>query len=126
MTSENRDIEEFASKLDRRTRQVFDALREVLFQAEPAVSETIRWGRPVYSMQRDICRVEPVEQGLMLGFPHALDLTDPPELLDGSWAEHRTILLSDPDEVKNAQFIGWMDELVKQHRRHQRSNGPVA
>ncbi|MBM3132179.1 MAG: DUF1801 domain-containing protein [Chloroflexi bacterium] len=109
----NREVDEFISSLPRNKRRIVNALRDVLFEAEPAIAETIQWGQAVYSKDgTDICHIEACEEHISLGLYRARDLADPSELLDGSWADHKHMKFRTAEDIKKEEFKAWIDEIL--------------
>lgn len=114
----SREVDEYVSKLDPGKRRIVNALRKALFEAEPGVAEAIEWGRPAYNKDGNICHIDASKECVRLEFSHVLDLTDPPELVDGSWADQRHTDIRSLEDVRDLRFRSWIVEVMRLHEKH--------
>ncbi len=59
-------------------------IRQVVHQASPLISETIKWGMPFFDYKGPICMMASFKQHCAFGFWKASRLNDPERLLKGS------------------------------------------
>lgn len=59
-------------------------IRDVVHQASPLISETVKWGMPFFDYKGPVCMMAAFKQHLGFGFWKASRLNDPDGLLQGS------------------------------------------
>ena len=59
-------------------------IRQVVHQASPQITETVKWGMPFFDYKGPVCMMAAFKQHLGFGFWKASRLNDPDHLLQGS------------------------------------------
>jgi uncharacterized protein YdeI (YjbR/CyaY-like superfamily) len=59
-------------------------IRQVVHQASPLITETVKWGMPFFDYKGPVCMMAAFKQHLGFGFWKASRLNDPDHLLQGS------------------------------------------
>ncbi|NQT74302.1 MAG: DUF1801 domain-containing protein [Chloroflexi bacterium] len=107
--SRSKEVDEWIAKLKPDLQKIANALRDVVFEAEPAITESIKWSRPVYSKRGNICSIDPAKDHLNLGFFNGVNLQDTAGLLEGTGKKLRHIKVRKLEDVRKNEFR----ELVK-------------
>jgi hypothetical protein len=86
-----KNVEDCIDQLPEQEREITEALRQLIFDCIPAVSEKLSYNVPFYRMHRSICYLWPGAvlwgqhrsyEGVELGFHRGDLLTDPDQILE--------------------------------------------
>jgi uncharacterized protein YdeI (YjbR/CyaY-like superfamily) len=92
-------------------------IRQVVHQASPLITETIKWGMPFFDYKGPVCMMAAFKQHLGFGFWKASRLNDPEGLLQGSDEEAaagsfgRVVSLDDLPSDK--ALMGFVQQMIK-------------
>jgi|GEM_PF-1253071 len=78
------DVEPFFASLKGPPREIAHRLRSLVKREVPGVTESIKWGMPVFERQGLLCYIRPRPRYVAFGFYKDADFDDPDGLLEGS------------------------------------------
>lgn len=108
----NQQVTDYINNAPENQKQMMTNLRKLIHNNIPGVKETIKWSRPVFSLEKDLVYFKTSAKHLTLGFFNFGKITDPENKLEGSGNDMRHIKLRKPDLV-DIQMIGtWLKELA--------------
>lgn len=84
-------VESYIASATPEVRSILDELLALVRTTLPEAQETIKWGRPVFSADHDICYVAKARTHASLGFYRGADLDDSRGLLEGSGRKLRHV-----------------------------------
>jgi len=84
-------------------------LRGIIFAAVPEVSESIKWGMPVYEKDGLICAIRPGNKYVALQFyASGTSLRDPQGLLEGTGKKMRHVKIWAKNDIRKRLFTSWL------------------
>ena len=91
-------------------------LRRVILAALPDVSESIKWGMPVYEGRGLICAIRPGRTYVALQFyASGTSLRDPAGLLEGTGQKMRHVKIRSTSDIRSRLFTSWLRQAAAQH-----------
>jgi len=89
-------------------------LRRMIHQALPHVSESLKWGMPVYEQDKLICSIRPAKEFVALQFYQSgTSLSDPDGLLEGMGKKMRHIKIRSKKDIRKRLFIKWIKQAAE-------------
>lgn len=118
------EIKSFLADYDREVRDIANALREILKQELPAITEQL--DRPARMIaycygqkyQDLICTIIPSKAGVKLGFNRGTKLADPEKLLKGDGKISRYIPFSNIDEISLIKLSPLISHAYRLYQDH--------
>jgi len=103
--TEQEQVNEWMSKLDRKTKSAVDAVRKIIKAAGPELNERIKWNAPSYYYKEDIVTFGPSRRKdkIILVFHHPTIVKIESELLQGDYKNRRLVYLNSIKEIKEAE-----------------------
>jgi hypothetical protein len=108
-------IEQHLLKLPEEKRQLAMQLRDIIYSANSNLTESIKWNNLTYSNGKTnliFIYTYPKVDYVNLGFLHAVELTDPKKLFEGTGKGMRHIKVRDEKNIPVAQIKKWVKEAV--------------
>jgi len=100
--------------IDRKLKPLAMTLRELILETIPDVTESIKWGVPVYQQQKLICSVRANRQHINLQFfDVGTSLDDPDNLLEGSGKKLRHVQIHSEKDIRKNQFRRWLKQAAE-------------
>jgi hypothetical protein len=90
---------------------LMNELRKMIHLYFPAIKEDFKWGRPVFSLEKDEIYFKCAKTHLTLGFFHAEKLKTQVELLEGSGKDMRHIKLKKKSDLNTELIKQWFDQI---------------
>ena len=112
MASVRKTIESWMSQLEPDHRAVAEAIRKLVLEAEPNLSESIKWGNPTYEKQGRVCYLAATKSYVSLGFFNGAGLTDPDGRIEGTGKKMRHVKVRAMSDIDQQRFAGWIREAV--------------
>ena len=97
-------VEAFIRQAAPAVRPVLRDLRKLIREALPEAREEIKWGRPVYSLNRIVCYLATAEGHANLGFYRGVELKDPNHLLQGDGKKLRHIKVYRREDIRRRPY----------------------
>src|SRR5260370_25572993 len=105
-------IDAYIAKSAPFARPILEHIREVVHQASPLITETVKWGMPFFDYKGPVCMMAAFKQHLGFGFWKASRLNDPEGLLQGTDAQAAAgsfgRIVSQDDLPADATLIGFV------------------
>lgn len=93
-------VSEYMNLLEHPLKAEIDAVRDIIKNAHPGISERIKWNAPSYYTSADLVTFNPrMTQKVHLVFHHAAIVTIASALLEGDYKDRRMVYLKDMDAV---------------------------
>jgi hypothetical protein len=86
-----RNVDEYVSVLPERHLVIAEKLRQLIKEAAPNLTESIKWNLPCYASGKNICYFVAQRNSLNFGFYDATTLADPEKLLEGTGKKMRHV-----------------------------------
>ena len=99
--------------LEPRLRKIAEALRQLILDVDPRLSESIKWGKPTFERAGKVCYLAAIKDYVSLGFFNGAALTDPDGIIEGTGKKMRHVKVRDLNDISNAQFSSWVQQAVK-------------
>lgn len=97
---EPKSVSDYFNALPEGQRPLAQSLRQLILEAAPALTESLKWGYPSYGQQKNICYLAAKAKHINLGFYDASNLSDPDGLLEGTGAKMRHIKIRKEADLK--------------------------
>jgi hypothetical protein len=101
------DVEPFFASLKGPPRKIAERLRTLVKREVPGVTETIKWGMPVFEHQGLLCYIRPRPRYVAFGFYKDADFDDPDGLLEGSGTGGH-LKIVDEAALPERQLVSWI------------------
>ena len=111
--AEQKTSKAWMAALEPPLRAIADTLVRIIKRAEPEISDSIKWGNPVYEKQGLVCYLTATKAYVSLGFFRGAELADPEGSLDGKGKKLRHIKLGELCDVRTELISAWVKEAAK-------------
>jgi len=71
----------------------------MIYEISPEANEQLLWGRPCYSLKKEVCYISAAKDHVKLEFARAKELEDPGDILQTAGSELSHIKVKDPGNV---------------------------
>lgn len=88
-------------------KEIMQALRQLIHENVPNVTEEFKWGRPVFKATKDFAYLKSAKAYVTLGFFNFQKLNDEHNLLEGTGKDMRHIKLKSVAEIDSAMLKEW-------------------
>ena len=109
-------VESWMSRLEPDLRAVAEAIRKLVLEAEPDLSEAIKWGNPTYEKQGRVCYLAATKGYVSLGFFNGASLTDTQGRIEGTGKKMRHVKVRALSNIDQQQLAAWIREAVVLNR----------
>lgn len=109
----SKEVDDFLLKLEPPHHEVARALREIIFEAEPDISEGMKWGRPVYVKGGSICSIDTAKDHVSLVFFEGACLKDPANLLMGAGENYRYVKVGKTKDIQREELKALIADAVR-------------
>ena len=75
-------------------------MRNLIFETSDNFTEEIKWGKPSYGINQNICYLQASKNHVNLGFYSGASLADKDNLLEGTGKQMRHIRIKKVDEIQ--------------------------
>jgi len=110
-------VDSWLSELDSTLQRIAGALRKLILEAEPDLSEAIKWGNPTYEKKGLVCYLAANRGYVSLGLFNGASLTDPEGRIEGTGKKMRHIKVRSLEDILLEQYIYWIREAVALNQR---------
>ncbi len=111
MTAE-KTVDSWMAGLEPDQRPVAEAIRKLVLEADPDLSEAIKWGNPTYEKQGRVCYLAATKGYVSLGFFNGAGLTDPHGRIEGTGKKMRHVKVRALSDIDQQRFSAWVREAV--------------
>ena len=105
-------VDSWMSEVSLELRSIAEALRQLVLRADPALTEAIKWGNPVYEKVGKVCLLVAGRAYVSLGFFNGASLTDPEGLIEGTGKKMRHIKVRNLEDIWSDRFTSWIREAI--------------
>jgi len=98
--NKNEKVDEFIEALPENIQEITTCLRNLIFETSANFIEEIKWSKPSYGIDRNICYLQPSKNHVNLGFYIGASLADKDNLLEGTGKQMRHIRIKKVDEIR--------------------------
>jgi hypothetical protein len=105
------------AELDPALHEIAETLRMVVLEADPDISEAIKWGNPTYDKNGKVCYLSATKGYVSLGFFNGASLTDPEGRVEGTGKKMRHIKVRSLADIQPEQYASWVREAVALNQR---------
>ena len=109
----NDKVSDYINALSDDKKEIMNEIRKLILQSVPNVKEDIKWGRPVFSAERDFAYLKPAKNYVSLGFFHFAKLDDPENLLEGTGKDMRHIKIKRVGDINEKLLKKWFKDASK-------------
>jgi len=109
--------ESWLSELDPGLNGIAKALRKIVLEAVPDISEAIKWGNPTFEKNGKVCYLSANTGYISLGFFNGANLSDPEGKIEGTGKKMRHIKVRSLGDIKPEQYASWVREAVALNQR---------
>ena len=95
-------VKEWLGQLPTHNRAIAEQLRQLVGEAAPTLTETIKWSNPTYVGNDNVCYLASGSDYVSLGFFEATSLGDPSGLLEGTGKSMRHVKVRSPELHREA------------------------
>ena len=97
-------VDKWFSDLDSTLRVIADALRAIIRDVCPDLTETIKWGNLVYQREGLVCYLAAAKGHVSLGFFNGAGLADPEGILEGKGKKLRHIKVRNLEQAEPHRY----------------------
>ncbi len=107
-------VDEWLAGRSAQQRRIAQAIRELVLETDPELSETVKWGNPCYEKKsgRVVYIASMSDKYVTLGLWNGANLTDPTGRIEGTGAKMRHVKVRSMEEIDREQFAAWVRETV--------------
>ncbi|MEO6286215.1 MAG: DUF1801 domain-containing protein [Dyadobacter sp.] len=100
--TDTEQVAEFMSKLEHPLKVEIEAVRQIILNADPKISERIKWNAPSYYTTADLLTFNPRSQkNVHLVFHHVTIVQIKSALLEGDYKDRRMVYFTDMQDIEN-------------------------
>ena len=115
--AEQKTTKAWLSSLEPLLRPVADTLDRTIRDAEPELTNSIKWGNPAYEKHGLVCYLAATKAYVSLGFFNGAALADPQGILEGKGSKLRHIKVRELSDIATDRIYAWVREAVKLNQR---------
>jgi hypothetical protein len=97
------DVERWFGELDHPLSEAMQRVRQIILNADPRVTETIKWSTPTFVYKGDILSFTPSKAAVSLMFHRGAEIPGHHPLLEGDGRLVRTMRFSDVADVETGR-----------------------
>jgi hypothetical protein len=108
----NQQVTDYINQAPDEHRIIMQEIRQLISQCLTNAQESIKWGRPVFSAQKDFAYLKAAKAYVTLGFFSVEKLDDPNKLLEGTGKDMRHIKIKRAADLDKALLTKWFTALA--------------
>ena len=97
-------VDQLIEALPKNIQEITTCLRNLIFETSDNFIEEIKWSKPSYGIDQNICYLQASKNHVNLGFYIGASLSDKDNLLEGTGKQMRHIRIKKLDEIQPEQF----------------------
>ena len=98
-------------------RPIASTLDRTIRDADPELTNSIKWGNPAYEKQGLVCYLAATKAYISLGFFNGAVLADPEGILEGKGKKLRHIKVRELRDIHEERISAWVREAVTLNQR---------
>ena len=110
MAADKKTVDSWMAELEPPMREIAEALRDIILQAAPSLTESIKWNTPNYSRNGNVCYLAANKGHINLGFFNGVGLPNPDGLIEGTGAKMRHIKVRRLEDIRTEVFAALVQE----------------
>src|SRR5690606_30049018 len=110
-------VNDFISQQPENQQVLLSRLRDLIKETEPAFEESIKWGKPHYSVRKPVCYLAAQKNHVNLGFYEGGLLPDPDKLLEGTGAKMLHIKIKTTADIQETKILKLIKSAVNQQNK---------
>ena len=92
-------VDPYFRSLQPKLKACAEMLRKAIYEISPNANEQLLWGRPCYSVNKEVCYISAAKDHVKIEFARGKDLDDPGDILQTAGSELRHIKIKDPGNI---------------------------
>ena len=105
-------VDFYISELEKEKRNIAEALRKIILNADAELQETVKWGNRTYEKNGKVCYIADMSRHINFGFFKGAHLTDTTGRVEGTGKAMRHIKIKSLDDILPEQFSSWVKDAV--------------
>src|SRR5262245_56836219 len=93
-------VDKIIEKMPLAQQEIARALRAIIRQAVPGLTESIKWGNACYANGSNVCSIIPYQSHVNLAFFQGTELDDPEGLLEGTGKAMRHVTVRSVGDIR--------------------------
>lgn len=116
MASARKTVDEYIKRVSGPQKDVTLRLRELILEAVPDATETIKWAQPVYELNGPFAFIRAGKFHVTLGFWRGTELKDSKHLLQGEGKRMRHLKVPNVDKIPEAAVKRFAKEAAARNK----------
>ncbi len=108
----NTEIDRYIREAPQNQREIMETIRALMHKALPGLSESFKWSRPVFGLNKDFAYLRASKTHVTLGFYTGENLPDPGNKLEGTGKDMRHIKLKSLQDIDAGELKQWFGILA--------------
>ena len=113
MAADKKTVDSWMAELEPSIREIAQALREIILEAAPGITESIKWNTPNYAKGGNVCYLAANKGHVNFGFFNGAGLPNPDGLIEGTGAKMRHIKVKSMEGIRPEVFASLVQEAVR-------------
>ncbi len=109
----NKQITTYIAAASEEQKKIMEILRDIIHQEVPAVVESFKWSRPVFSTDTDFAYFKIAKNYLTFGVSKFHKIKEHAHLLEGTGKDMRHLKIKKPEDIQPEIIRNWVRELSK-------------
>lgn len=106
-------VDEYIAGLEDWQAETITGIRQIILEAAPDSTESIKWAQPVYESNGPFCYIKAFKNSVNFGFWRGVDLKDSAGLLQGSGEKMRHVKLGGVKDINVELFADFVEQAVQ-------------
>ena len=116
MVTSRKTVDEYIKRVSSPQKEAAIRLRELILEAVPDATESIKWAQPVYELNGPFAFIRAGKFHVTLGFWRGTELKDPKHLLDGEGKRMRHLKVPSVEDIPESAVLRFAKEAAKRNR----------
>ena len=105
-------VDEYIAGLDGWKAETVTGVRQIILEAAPDSTESIKWSQPVYESNGPFCYMNAFKNSMNFCIWRGVDIEDPDGLLQGSGDKMRHFKIASVDDVNEKVYTNYVKQAV--------------
>ena len=102
--NKSEEVDQLIEALPNNIQEITATLRKLIFETSDNFIEEIKWSKPSYGINQNICYLQASKNHVNLGFYSGASLADKDNLLEGTGKQMRHIRIKKVDEIQSEKI----------------------
>jgi hypothetical protein len=108
----NTEVTNYIDQAPAAQKEIMTILRKMIHAAVPGITESFKWGRPVFTAAKDLTYLKTTKAYVTLGFFNFEKLHDPGKRLEGTGKDMRHVKIKSVNDIDETLFTAWLKASV--------------